>query len=62
MVLGGLLFSLYCNNYPANRTHDEPVIYVDDNMEKAHAKTDKRLEELIQEQADISTKWLDNNN
>ena len=46
-VMGGLLFLLYCNDYPAHRQNDEPVVYVDDNMEIASSKDDDELERAI---------------
>ena len=58
-TLGGLLFLVY--DYPHGRLQEDPVVYVNDNLELASKKYNEELQNNIQEQADITTNWLEMN-
>ena len=56
-ILGGILYTIYSNDLPANRAGD-PTDYVDDHADLCHAKTLHDLEAKLQTEADTTSNWL----
>ena len=60
-VLGGLLHVIHCNDFPACHDEGEAVVYVDDDSDSVHAEDPVTLNNLIQQEAGNSARWLKDN-
>ena len=60
-ILGGLIFLIFSNDFPACTQGGESVMYVDDDTEVVHDKDAGLLKQKIQLEADLSTNWLKDN-
>ena len=59
-VLGGILYTIYSNDLPADREED-PTDYVDDHTDNCKAKTLHGLQDKLQIEANNTSEWLKNN-
>jgi hypothetical protein len=60
-ILGGLLFLIFENDFPASSEVGESVLYADDNSAIVSHKDPDILQTMIQQKADESTKWFRDN-
>ena len=60
-ILGGLIFMIFSNDFPACREVGESVMFVDDDTDVAHDSDPGLLEQKIQVEADHSSNWLKDN-
>ena len=60
-VLGGLLFVLFENDFPACRSKGDSVMFVDDDTDCVSSCDLKELRENIQSEAQNSCDWLNDN-
>ena len=61
-VLGGTLFIIYENDFPAVRLEGESVMFVDDNTDCVSCEDPAELVNSIQSEANRSCDWLRDNN
>ena len=59
-VLGGILYTVYSSDLPANRD-GQPTDYVDDHADLCHAKTIGELQDRVQAEAETTSAWLSAN-
>ena len=60
-ILGGLIFIIFSNDFPASSEEGDSVMYVDDDTEVVHDADPEALQIKIQNEADRSTSWLKDN-
>ena len=60
-ILGGLLFIINENDFPACRLEGESVVFVDDDTDVVSDTDPKELLQKIQHEADLSCSWLKDN-
>ena len=60
-ILGGLLFLIFQNDFPASSDEGESVLYADDDSDIVSDKDPDILQEKIQMKADKSTEWFRDN-
>ena len=60
-VLGGLLFIINENDFPACRSEGESVVFVDDDTDVISDSDPEELLRKIQHEADLSCSWLRDN-
>ena len=60
-VLGGTLFIINENDFPACRIEGESVMFVDDDTDCVSHEDPIKLTESIQREADLSCQWLKDN-
>ena len=60
-VLGGLLFIINENDFPACRVNGESVLFVDDDTDCVSCEDPDSLQQKIQHEADLSCNWLKDN-
>ena len=60
-ILGCLIFLLYTNDMPGNRTRGTSIMYVDDDLDLASQRNTEELQKDIQHQALSTTNWLASN-
>ena len=60
-ILGGLLFILYENDFPACRVEGESVMFVDDDTDCVSGEAPDLLQEKIQFESEQSCNWLHDN-
>ena len=60
-ILGGLLFIINENDFPACRDHGDSVLFIDDDTDCVSDENPTKLQELIQVEANNSCEWLQDN-
>ena len=60
-ILGGLLFIINENDFPACRLEGESVLFVDDDTDCVSCADPHTLQQKIQVEADLSCDWLQDN-
>ena len=60
-ILGGLLFLIFENEFPATSEHGESVLYADDDSDIVSHRDPEILQQMIQQKADDSTRWFRDN-
>ena len=60
-VLGGILFLINENDFPACREEGESVLFVDDDTDVVNDSDPELLMQKIQHEADLSCSWLQDN-
>ena len=60
-VLGGLLFLINENDFPACRSEGDSVLFVDDDTDVVSDRDPEKLMNKIQKEADLSCNWLTDN-
>ena len=60
-ILAGLLYLIYANDIPDKNDEKKSVLYVDDTTEMVKARNNQELNQKLQEEADKSIKWMDEN-
>ena len=60
-ILGPIIFLIYMNDFPDHSDIGEDVLYADDDSGHVKAKDPEELEEKLQEFADSSTHWIQDN-
>ena len=60
-ILGGLLFIINENDFPACRSEGESVVFVDDDTDVVSETEPVELNQKIQKEADLSSAWLKDN-
>ena len=60
-VLGGLLFIINENDFPACRDEGDSVLFVDDDSDVVSDQDPKELVQKIQKEANLSCDWLQDN-
>ena len=60
-ILGGLMFIIFSNDFPASTTEGESVMFVDDDSEVVQDSDPEALQRKIQIEAVNSANWLEDN-
>ena len=60
-ILGGLIFIIFSNDFPACRPEGESVMFVDDDTDVVHERDPAVRKQKIQLEADHSSNWLKDN-
>ena len=60
-ILGPLLFIIFMNDFPEHSNLGQDILYADDDTEIVTDPDPERLEQKLQEQANSSTGWIEDN-